>query len=79
VYGVRPRAAAGDGASARWRRNRGTLAASFLECASAHMECVNRVTLVTFAALIFGGREPRRAMALPRDGVETAARWPLRF
>ncbi len=25
------------------------------------------------------GREPRQAMALPRDGVETAARWPFRF
>jgi len=34
---------------------------------------------VTFAAFTFGGREPRQAMALPRDGVETAARWPLRF
>ena len=73
------RAAAGDGASARWLRNRGTLAATFLEYASAHMECGNSVTPVTFAALLVGGREPRLAMALPRNGVETAARWPLRF
>ncbi|MBO5436225.1 MAG: hypothetical protein J6A23_01060, partial [Thermoguttaceae bacterium] len=34
---------------------------------------------VTFAAFSFGGRELRRAMALPRDGVENAVCWPLRF
>jgi len=42
-------------------------------------KCGNTVTLVAFAAFSFGGREPRQAMALPRDGVETAARWQLRF
>ncbi|MBQ2820654.1 MAG: hypothetical protein IJF17_03610 [Thermoguttaceae bacterium] len=45
----------------------------------AHMEYGNTVTLVAFTAFSFGGREPLQAMALPRDGVETAARWPLRF
>jgi len=35
-YGVQqPQTAAGNGASARRHRNRGSLAASFLECASA--------------------------------------------
>ncbi|MBP3692830.1 MAG: hypothetical protein J6J31_00140 [Thermoguttaceae bacterium] len=68
-------------ASAPGRRNRSSLAAPFSECTSALLERAsaperrNRGSM----AAPFSECAPRFLNALPRQDVETAARWPLRF